>query len=188
MLLFFPVVLAFELRVSCLLDRCSYSLSHSTCPGTILSQNLTILGEMSRSHRDLSVFFFTSTCESTIILIKISIKKHLWAKCRWLTLVILATQEAGIRRIKVWSQPGQLVCENLSRKKNPSQKRTWWSGSRCRPCVQTPVSQKKKVLLPTSHPRLIAARAGIWASGCCRLLPGSKEQPGLQTSKWSNEM
>jgi hypothetical protein len=28
---------------------------------------------------------------------------------RWLTSVILATQEAEIRRISVWSQPGQIV-------------------------------------------------------------------------------
>jgi hypothetical protein len=36
--------------------------------------------------------------------------------------VIFATQEAEIRRIAVRSQPGQIVCEILSRK-NPSQKR-----------------------------------------------------------------
>jgi hypothetical protein len=39
-----------------------------------------------------------------------------------LLLVILATQEAEIRRIAVQSQPGQRVLETLSRK-NPSQKR-----------------------------------------------------------------
>jgi hypothetical protein len=32
------------------------------------------------------------------------------------TPVILATQEAEIRRIVVPSQPGQIVCETLSRK------------------------------------------------------------------------
>jgi hypothetical protein len=36
--------------------------------------------------------------------------------------IILATQEAEIRRIKVRSQPGQIVHESLSGK-NPSQKR-----------------------------------------------------------------
>jgi hypothetical protein len=35
--------------------------------------------------------------------------------------VILATQEAEIRRIMVQSQPGQTVCETLPQK-NPSQK------------------------------------------------------------------
>jgi hypothetical protein len=34
-----------------------------------------------------------------------------------LTPIILATQEAEIGRIAVRSQPGQIVCENLSQKK-----------------------------------------------------------------------
>jgi hypothetical protein len=42
-----------------------------------------------------------------------------WAP--WLTSVILATQEAGIRMIVVQSQPGKIVLETLSQK-NPSQK------------------------------------------------------------------
>jgi hypothetical protein len=41
---------------------------------------------------------------------------------RWLTPIFLATQEAEISRIRVQSQPGQIVCETLSGK-NPSQKR-----------------------------------------------------------------
>jgi hypothetical protein len=48
---------------------------------------------------------------------KMSVAGH-W----WLTPVILATQEAEIRRIAVHSQPGQIICETLSRK-NPSPKR-----------------------------------------------------------------
>jgi hypothetical protein len=36
--------------------------------------------------------------------------------CRWLTPIILATQEAEIRRITVLSQPRQTVCEILSQK------------------------------------------------------------------------
>jgi hypothetical protein len=35
---------------------------------------------------------------------------------QWLGPVILATQEAQIRRIEVRSQPEQIVCETLSRK------------------------------------------------------------------------
>jgi hypothetical protein len=46
----------------------------------------------------------------------------------------------------VWSQPRQIVHETLSQK-NRSQKKkkmvSWWSGSRCRPWVQTPVLKKK---------------------------------------------
>jgi hypothetical protein len=40
-------------------------------------------------------------------------KNHLPARRQWLTPVILATQEAEIRRIVVQSQPGQIVCETL---------------------------------------------------------------------------
>jgi predicted P-loop ATPase len=40
----------------------------------------------------------------------------------WYSFVILATEEAEIRRIMIWSQPRQIVCETLSWK-NPSQRR-----------------------------------------------------------------
>jgi hypothetical protein len=46
-----------------------------------------------------------------------------FARYQWLMPIILATQEAEIRRLVVRSQAGQIVHENLS-KKNPSQKRT----------------------------------------------------------------
>jgi hypothetical protein len=62
------------------------------------------------------------------------------------TQLLLVTQEAEIRRISVWSQPRQIVQEALSRKTH-HKKRTggiWWSCSRYRPWVQTPVLQKKK--------------------------------------------
>jgi hypothetical protein len=44
------------------------------------------------------------------------------ARCQWLTPIILATQEAEIRKTVVQSQPGQIVQEILSQK-NPSQKK-----------------------------------------------------------------
>jgi hypothetical protein len=48
-----------------------------------------------------------------------SLKKYV---CQWLMPVIPVTQEAKIRQIAVWSQPGQIVWEILSWK-NPSEKR-----------------------------------------------------------------
>jgi hypothetical protein len=47
----------------------------------------------------------------------------------WLIPVILATQEAKIRRIIVQSQPGQIVQKILSRKKLIT-KKGWQSGYR----------------------------------------------------------
>jgi hypothetical protein len=43
-------------------------------------------------------------------------KNSITARCWWLMPIILATQEAEIRRITVQSQPGQVVCETLSQK------------------------------------------------------------------------
>jgi hypothetical protein len=41
-------------------------------------------------------------------------KNLIHARHWWLTSVILATQEAEIRRIMVQSQSGQIVCETIS--------------------------------------------------------------------------
>jgi hypothetical protein len=46
----------------------------------------------------------------------------MYARYWWLRPVILAIQEAEIRRIEFQSHPGQIVCETLSQK-HPSQKR-----------------------------------------------------------------
>jgi hypothetical protein len=50
--------------------------------------------------------------------------KHNQAGCQWLTSVILATQEAEIRKTAVRSQPGETVCDPIS--KNPITKN--WAG------------------------------------------------------------
>jgi hypothetical protein len=42
------------------------------------------------------------------------LKGKISAGCQWLTPVILATQEAGIRKISVQSQPRHIVREILS--------------------------------------------------------------------------
>jgi hypothetical protein len=54
----------------------------------------------------------------TFIMENCKISRH-W----WLTSVILATQEAEIRRIEVQSQPRQIVCETLSQKKKKKKRR-----------------------------------------------------------------
>jgi hypothetical protein len=59
-------------------------------------------------------------------------------RCWWFIPVTLATQEAEIRRIEVWSHCRQIVPQD------PSQEKGWWSGSRCRAWVQVPVLEKKK--------------------------------------------
>jgi hypothetical protein len=52
----------------------------------------------------------------------------------WLTSIILATQEAEVRRISIQSQPRQIVHETLSPPPpKKSQKKGWWNGSRYRP-------------------------------------------------------
>jgi hypothetical protein len=61
-----------------------------------------------------------------------------------LTPVILATQEAEIRRIKVQSQPGQIVHKTLSQKKKKSQKRSGGVAQAVGP-ESKPRTAKKKV-------------------------------------------
>jgi hypothetical protein len=68
----------------------------------------------------------------TVLTIYLRLNSPLLARCLWLMPVILATQEAEIRRIVVQSQPREKVCQTLSQKK-PSQKKGWWNGSRYRP-------------------------------------------------------
>jgi hypothetical protein len=48
------------------------------------------------------------------------------ARCQWLMPIILAIQEAEIRRIAVQSQPGQVVHETLSQKYHHKKGLTEW--------------------------------------------------------------
>jgi hypothetical protein len=75
-------------------------------------------------------------------------------------LVILATQEAEIRRIVVWSQSQQILCKTLFRIYPTYTKKGWQSGSRYRPWIQAPgphIYKKKSQtcnyhLTPQLHP------------------------------------
>jgi hypothetical protein len=77
-----------------------------------------------------SRFIHVVTCVRISFLRLVNILAGYW----WLMPVILATQEAEIRRIAVQSQPRQTVYQTLSQKYLRS---IWvfleWSGSRCRP-------------------------------------------------------
>jgi hypothetical protein len=68
------------------------------------------------------------------------------ARCWWLTPVILATQEAGIRRISVQSQYGQIVLKTLSlkKKKKLSQKRAEGVAQGVGPKFKPQYGKKKK--------------------------------------------
>jgi hypothetical protein len=66
--------------------------------------------------RSLWHILFTELCNHHHINFKI------FHHVLWLMPVILATQEAEVRRIVVWSQPGQIVPRDPI-SKNPSQKR-----------------------------------------------------------------
>jgi hypothetical protein len=70
----------------------------------------------SPSYRPVFLFVLTSYfCSGWFAtLLRVSLKTRVPARHWWLTPVILPTQEADIRRIKLQSQPGQIVHETLS--------------------------------------------------------------------------
>jgi hypothetical protein len=79
-----------------------------------------------------------------------TLKTRKLVRHRWLTPVVLATQEAEIRRVAVQSQTGQIACKTISQKKKIT-KEGWWSGSSAmvaclastRLWVQNPVQKEK---------------------------------------------
>jgi hypothetical protein len=56
------------------------------------------------------------------ILKDVQIKKFPLVRRWWFMPIILATQEAEIRKKAVQSQPGQIVCKTLSQKKKITKK------------------------------------------------------------------
>jgi hypothetical protein len=70
-------------------------------------------------------------------------KEMIFAWHCWLTTVVLASQEADIRRITVLGQPGQTVHETLSLKKT-SEKRAGGVAQGAGPKFKPSFQQKKK--------------------------------------------
>jgi hypothetical protein len=81
----------------------------------------------------LSVLGLVLSASCTFCLLRVLTTTHsTYAGCRWLTPVILATQEAEIRRITVRSQPGKIVLRDTILKE-PFTKKGWWSALGYRP-------------------------------------------------------
>jgi hypothetical protein len=60
---------------------------------------------------------FYKNCFKVHIIKVLKLIKSFHAGCQWLTPVILAAQEAEIRRIMVQTQPGQIFHDNPSQKR-----------------------------------------------------------------------
>jgi hypothetical protein len=73
-----------------------------------------------------------------VLLLELSPKKT-----RMLSLTrkaLLRRQKSG--RLQFKASPASSLQDPISKK--PIRRKGWWSGSRCRPCVQAPVLQKKE--------------------------------------------
>jgi hypothetical protein len=130
-----------HLELSGVLSRCFqwYELNHSTIrtpgPGLSSGQNLDFFFPFRLSKR-ITRGVEANSHSST----EKDVSESRAPVAHTCKSYLLGRQRSG-RSVR--SQPREIVCEMLSGK-NPSQKRAWWSGSRCRPCVQTPVPKKKK--------------------------------------------
>jgi hypothetical protein len=69
-------------------------------------------------------------------------KKQTKARCQW--LAYNPGYSGGRDQEDLGSKPAQANSSTDPMLKKPITKKCWWSGSRCRPWVQTPVPQKKK--------------------------------------------
>jgi hypothetical protein len=74
-----------------------------------------------------------------------SLERPKWARCQWLTPVILAIQEAESRRIVVRrSQLGETVHRTLSQKKSHHKKKSWWMAQGVGPEFKPQYQNKKR--------------------------------------------
>jgi hypothetical protein len=80
---------------------------------------------------EISHLYFGNCCVTQVCFFIPLRSPLVW--CHWLLPIILATQEADVRKIAFQSQPRQLVYKTLAQKTPSKQQKGWWSGSRCRP-------------------------------------------------------
>jgi hypothetical protein len=114
---------------------------------------------------------------------------------RWLKPVILATQEAEIKRIADRRQPQQnSLGDHISKKS--ILKKGWWSGLRCRPWVQTPVpktTQNKRSrkeswrpwACPVSWSICTKANLLVWRCALALIAHTCRVLRDFSTSAWS---
>jgi hypothetical protein len=74
-----------------------------------------------REEFDQSTLYEHVNIQWTPLFVQLRYTKKNGARCRWLMPVILATQEAKIRRIEIQGQPGQTATPN-------TKKQSWRSG------------------------------------------------------------
>jgi hypothetical protein len=91
-------------------------------------------------------------------------------RARWLKPVILATEESEIRRIEIWSQPGQIVQETLSREKKKKKKKNHIKKKPARAN-----SSRKPYLRKNHHKKRAGGVAQGWALSSSPSTPKNKK-------------